>query len=129
MLVSADNHVFPAWAPDWLRDQVASPDCSSGTHPCLRMLAKWLVIYFAEHEGEAERWLRHAAAYCDRDVPDDEVDRLLIWAEGIFGQPETTATKHYGSSFGRPQVDLEELYEIAVSGPLLAQYRESSPQQ
>ena len=61
MLISCDDHVWPLWAPDWLRAQVESPDCSGGTHPRLRDLAKWLTIYFAEHEGEAERWLYHAA--------------------------------------------------------------------
>jgi hypothetical protein len=130
MLISADNHVFPLWVPDWLRDQVASPDCSSGTHPCLRQLAKWLVIYFAEHEGAAARWLAHAAALCDRDVSDAEIDRLLIWAEGLFGKHGRAKGISDGSSVGeRPQVDLEELYGIALAGPSLSEYRESSPQQ
>ena len=86
MLISTDNHVWPGWAPDWLGERVASPDCSGGTHPCLRELAKWLVIYFAEHEGAAQRWLKYAAALCDRDVSDGEIDRLLVWAEGLFGK-------------------------------------------
>jgi len=85
-LVSSDNHAFPVWVPDWLRDQVAAPDCSTGTHYRLRWLARWLVIYFSEQQGIAKRWLYHAAQYCDRDVPDDEIDRLLSWAEGLFGQ-------------------------------------------
>jgi hypothetical protein len=61
MLVSSDCHVWPCWGPDWLRDQVASPDCSIGTHPRLRQLAKWLTIYFAEYPGEAKRWLFYAS--------------------------------------------------------------------
>ena len=85
MLISCDDHVWPLWAPDWLRAQVESPDCSGGTHPRLRDLAKWLTIYFEEHEGEAERWLYHAAQCCDRDVDDAELDRLLAWAEARFG--------------------------------------------
>jgi hypothetical protein len=95
----------------------------------LRQLAKWLVIYFHEHEGEAERWLKHAAQHCDRDVDDGEIDRLLIWAEGLFGSPECSGRKRTQSGYGgsRPQVDLDEIYQIAAKGPRLAEYRESSP--
>src|SRR6516165_4354049 len=89
MLISADNYAFPAWAPDWLRDQVESPDCSQGTHPRLRWAAKWLTIYFDEAPGEAERWLYYAAQNCARPVPDGEIDRLLIWAAGLFGNSST----------------------------------------
>src|SRR5215475_13401486 len=110
MLISADNHVWPSWAPDWLRHQVKSPDCSNGTHPCLRQLAKWLTIYFAEHPGVAERWLKHAAVLCDRDVSDGEIDRLLIWAEGLFAKHGTREGVSHGTSPGsRPQADLEEI--------------------
>src|SRR6516164_7425827 len=80
-LPSSDNHFWPAWAPLWLRAQVVSPDCSNGTHPRLRWLAKWLTIYFAEHSGEAHHWLCYAAQSCDRNVPQDEIDRLLSWAQ------------------------------------------------
>ena len=97
MLISADNHVWPLWAPDWLKVQVMAPDCLNGTHPALRQLTKWLVIYFAEHPGGAERWLRHAARYCDRDVDDGEIDRLLIWAEGLFGKEWKAASQRCGS--------------------------------
>src|SRR6516164_10383826 len=91
-LISYDNYVFPSWAPDWLRTQIESPDCSQGTHPCLRQLARWLVIYFCERE-HAERWLKHAAALCDRDVPDDEIDRLLTWAENAFEQGQRASSQ------------------------------------
>jgi hypothetical protein len=132
MLISADNHVFPSWAPAWLAEQVESPDCSDGTHPRLRVLAKWLTIYFAEHEGAAERWLSYAAARCDRQVPSGEIDRLLIWAQGLFGQHDgdnVTIKPERGNTATRPQVDLEELYSIAVAGPGLEEYRQSSPVQ
>jgi hypothetical protein len=134
LLLSADNHEWPLWAPEWLRQQVENPDCSDGTHPRLRYLAKWLTIYFAEHEGAAQRWLRHAAGRCDREVDHGEVDRLLHWAEGLFGSTETVKTSNGHSkrvkgptSSARPQVDLERIYRIASEGPRLAQYRSSSP--
>jgi hypothetical protein len=130
MMISIDNHVFPAWAPGWLRDQVAAPDCSDGTHPRLRQLAKWLTIYFAEHPGGAERWLRHAATLCDRHVPEGEIDRLLIWAEGLFGKHGTTKPGAQETSPGsRAQVDLEQIYTVAVNGPRLEGLRASSPGQ
>jgi hypothetical protein len=129
MLISSDNHVFPLWAPNWLRHQIESPDCSNGTHSCLRQLAKWLVIYFADHEGVAARWLKHAAALCDREVPDGEIDRLLIWAEGLFGEHGTTKGISHGiSADSRPQADLEEIYSVAANGCRLKQLRESSPE-
>jgi hypothetical protein len=129
-MISADNHVWPGWAPDWLREQVRSPDCSNGTHPRLRYLAKWLTIYFAEHPGSAQRWLAHAAANCDREVPPGEIDRLLCWAASLFGQQTRAAGVSHGTSaLGRPQVDLEELYAIALAGPRLEEYRAQSPQQ
>ncbi len=129
MIISADNHVFPAWAPDWLRDQVESPDCSDGTHPALRQLAKWLVIYFAEHEGAAERWLKYAAERCDRDVDDGEINRLLVWAEALFGEGSEKPADGSRNLPERPQVDLEAIYQVAINGPRLAEYRESSPVQ
>jgi hypothetical protein len=105
MLISCDDHVWPLWAPDWLRAQVESPDCSGGTHPRLRDLAKWLTIYFAEHDGEAERWLYHAACRCDRDVDDAELDRLQAWAEARFGngsgEKSSTNRDGNGSSTNR----------------------------
>jgi hypothetical protein len=126
MLISADNHVWPIWAADWLRERVEAPDCSSGTHPCLRQLAKWLTIYFAEHPGAAKRWLLYAAERCDRDVPEAEIDRLLTWAESLFGHdsPHTNS----GSQRNRTKIDLEEIYAIASGGPALEEYRTSSPQ-
>ena len=139
MLISCDNHVWPPWAPDWLRDQVESPDCSDGTHVRLRMLAKWLTIIFAEHEGEAGRWLCHAAERCDRDVDDSEVDRLLAWAEARFGDVRTDvrtfSTKKTTSSTSKagtaqPQTatpDLDEIFSIAEHGPRLTEFRASSP--
>jgi hypothetical protein len=129
-LLSADNHEWPVWAPDWLKQQVIAPDCSQGTHPALRHLAKWLTIYFAQHEGEAHRWLSHAAQSCDLDVPQDEADRLLAWAEGLFGEGGTAASKRASATaqHSRAQPDLDEIYQIAKWGPNLAEYRESSPQ-
>jgi hypothetical protein len=138
MLISADNHAFPGWAPNWLRQQVESPDCSQGTHPRLRQLAKWLTIYFADDPQNAQRWLYHAARACDRDVPDSEVDRLLIWAAGLFGKQGSTRADSHGTYTGRspqaaagrsPQADLEEIYHIAEKGPRLSEYRASSPVQ
>src|SRR5262249_36010778 len=128
MLISADNHEFPSWAPDWLRAQVESPDCSQGTHPRLRWLAKWLVIYFAEHEGGTQRWLRYAAEQCDRDVPSGEIDRLLIWAESLFGQGHRASDETSAPLSHRSRPDLEEIYVIASAGLNLAEYRASSPQ-
>jgi hypothetical protein len=127
MLISDDNHVFPSWAPDWLRDAVAAPDCSRGTHPALRYLAKWLSIYFAEHPGDAKRWLTHAAQYCDRDVPDGEVARLLVWAESLFGGDHKRPADAAHEPVERPQVDLEAIYQVACQGPRLAEYRGASP--
>ena len=136
MLISADHHVFPVWAPNWLRTQVESPDCSCGTHLQLRKLAKWLVIYFAEHEGEADRWLYSAAQRCARDVPNGEVARLLAWAEARFGNgngnsfppfrktcpAETSSTPSTAIS-----PDLDEIFSIASAGSGLAGLRDSSP--
>jgi hypothetical protein len=126
MLLSADNHQFPSWAPDWLRAQIESPDCSQGTHPCLRQLAKWLGIYFCERE-HVERWLKHAAALCDRDVPDDEIKRLITWAEALFGDGTSEGITG-GDSLGRAQPDLDQIYDLASGGPNLAEFRASSPQ-
>jgi hypothetical protein len=129
VLISNDNHQWPLRAPEWLRQQVENPDCSDGTHPRLRYLAKWLTIYFAEHPDEVNRWLHYAAQRCDRDVSSGEVDRLLIWAEGLFGKGGTTAQGAYpGEASIRSQVDLQEIYRIAAAGPSLAEYRASSPQ-
>jgi hypothetical protein len=114
-----------------LKQQVIAPDCSGGTHPALRQLAKWLTIYFAEHEGEAHRWLSHAAQSCDRDVPQDEVERLLVWAEGLFLEDGVATAKgaEANAQHSRAQPpNLEEIYQIAKYGPNLAEYRESSPQ-
>ena len=74
---------FPGWCPNWLQ-MVFEPDCSSGTHPTLRQIAKWLRFYMPpeENPGLAFEWLKEAAEKCDR-VPDDaELKRLLSWAGG-----------------------------------------------
>ena len=139
VLISADHHVFPVWAPSWLRAQVESPDCSCGTHLQLRKLAKWLVIYFAEHEGEAERWLYSAAQRCARDVPNGEVARLLAWAEARFGNGNSNfflpSEKTYDTlprrvrppSATATSPDLDEIFSIASAGSGLAGLRDSSP--
>ena len=140
MLISADHQVFPVWVPSWLRAQVESPDCSCGTHPQLRKLAKWLVIYFAEHEGEAGRWLHDAAQRCARDVPNGEVARLLAWAEARFGNGNTTSPSFFqktydttGVSSGSPSSattnspNLDEIFSIASAGSGLVGLRDSSP--
>src|SRR5271166_5439962 len=83
--VTQRNSQFPAWldsrAP-WLRQLVFEPDCSEGTHPTLRHLAKWLFYYMPPDEcpGLALRWLREAGDRCDRVPDDDELERLLEWA-------------------------------------------------
>jgi hypothetical protein len=127
--LSRDADQWPLCAPRWLRDQVMAPDCSQGTHPRLRWLAQWLTIYFAQHPGEAHRWLSHAAQSCDRDVSSGEVDRLLIWAEGLFAEGGMNGqSAHRDNASTRPQLDLDKIYTIACSGPKLAEYRASSPQ-
>jgi hypothetical protein len=129
MIISADLHVLPYWVPPWLREQVENPDCSEGTHPRLRWLAKWLTVYFSEQPGEAERWLRHAAQYCDRNVPEGELTRLLIWARGRFGENGTAQGESYaGSTNYGAQPDLDEIYALAEAGPNLEELREASPE-
>jgi hypothetical protein len=122
MLISEDNHVWPEWAPGWLQAQVESPDCTAGTHPTLRSLAKWLTIYFAEHQGAAKRWLKHAAERCDRDYDEAEVDRLLTWAESLFGGTpgQGICTRERLMESARPQVDLDAIYEVARNGLCVA---------
>jgi hypothetical protein len=128
-LFSDDGYRWPGWAPNWLRRKVEAPDCANGTHPRLRDVAKWLTIYFAEDTEGAERWLKHAAALCDRDVPQGEIERLLAWAKSLFGRGRGTGEKHVLSGYSaKPQPDLEEIYALALAGPTLEQYRESSPQ-
>ena len=126
MLISDDNHVWPGWAPDWLRFQVESPDCSAGTHPALRRLAKWLVVYMPPDECPdlAFYWLRVAADKCDR-VPDDaELKRLLTWANARTGNQDGSAG---GYSPSQPVIDLDQLYELIIAGPTRDQFRELSP--
>ena len=136
VLISDDHHVFPVWAPSWLRAQVESPDCSCGTHLQLRKLAKWLVIYFAEHDGEAARWLHSASLRCARDVPAGEVARLLAWAEARFSNGRISPSsfqKTYDDTAGTSSTssatapDLEEIFSVASAGPALAELRDSSP--
>ena len=122
MMISYDDHVWPLWAPEWLRAQVESPNCSAGTHPRLRWLAKWLVIFFAEHEGQAARWLFHAACRCDRGVDEGELNRLLAWAGARFGNgggatfstKRTFSTKQSDAGQIAAAPDLEEIYRIAM---------------
>jgi hypothetical protein len=64
---------------------------------------------------------------CDRDEPDDEINRLLIWAEGLFGEGQA-ASGGARTHLGHTPADLEEIYAIARCGPHRAEYRESSPQ-
>jgi hypothetical protein len=129
ILISNDSHQWPLWAPGWLREQVKNPDCVDGTHSRLRYLAKWLTIYFSEYPGEARRWLLRAAQYCDRDVPGDEIDRLLSWADGLFGQGHATSEgTPRRARLSRTHPDPEEIYAIAKWGPNLLEYRASSPQ-
>jgi hypothetical protein len=97
----------------------------------LRWLAKWLVIYFTEHPGAAERWLNHAAALCDRDVPKGELDRLLVWAQNVFGQGGTGSDSEGSprkSAPTRAQPDMEEIYRVAVNGPNRGEFRDLSPE-
>jgi hypothetical protein len=107
---------------------VEKPDCSSGTHPRLRQLAKWLCVFFPPQElpGTAFHWLREAADRCDR-VPDDaELKRLIAWAIARTGQeqPGTQNTYQYQP---RVNIDLDWIYELIIAGPTLAEYRETSP--
>jgi hypothetical protein len=126
-LISTDGHLWPGWAPDWLRANVEMPDCSSGTHIALRALAKWLTIYFAEHPGGAKRWLYHAAQFCDR-VPDDaELDRLLSWAGARFADGDYDDQDDRGPHPGKPTIDIERIYDLVISGPTLGEFRELSP--
>jgi hypothetical protein len=120
--------IFPPWAPEWLRDLVENPDCSSGTHPRLRQLAKWLCVYFPPDElpGAALHWLREAANRCDR-VPDDaELKRLIAWARAITGQDQRGTQGTYQSQ-SSIKPDLERIYELIIAGLTLEEYRETSP--
>jgi hypothetical protein len=93
------------------------------------MLAKWLTIYFAEHEGGAERWLSYAAQHCDRSVPEGELTRLLVWAEAIVaGSGQAHPSSKRNAPQAKPTADLDEMYEIIRRGPGLAEYQESSPE-
>ncbi len=121
----ADLRSFPAWCPDWLKRLVDEPNCGcQGTHPTLRMLAKWLVIYMPldECEGLAFKWLRFAADKCDREPDDAELERLLAWADG--------RKDSHGPGSGyiqKVQIDIDHLYQLIVTGPTLAEFRELSP--
>jgi hypothetical protein len=63
-----------------------------------------------------------------RDVPSGELDRLLIWAESLFGEGYAASEGTSAQLSQRARPDLEEIYTIATSGPDLAEYRASSPQ-
>jgi hypothetical protein len=116
---------FPAWCPRWLAKLVAEPNCTCGTHPTLRRIAKWLVIYMPpdECEGLAFKWLRFAADQCDR-VPDDaELNRLLIWASGRTGDQSAAGADGY---LQQAEIDLNRLYELIIAGPTRDELRELS---
>jgi hypothetical protein len=121
------NHdQFPAWVPRWLQNLVEQPDCSQGTHPTLRKLAKWLVIFMPldECEGLAFHWLKVAAQRCPRTAADAELKRLLSWAAGRTGDHTGTAPR---SCVSQPAIDTDYLYELIVAGPTRNELRECSP--
>jgi hypothetical protein len=122
---------WPQWAPSWLQALVESPDCSSGTHPTLRHIAKWLVVYMPPDEcaGLAFYWLRRAANKCDRVQDDSELDRLLSWANARFADGDYAGQDDRGPHPGKPAVDIERIYDLVVSGPTLNEFRELSPVQ
>jgi hypothetical protein len=120
-----DLITFPAWVPDWLKKLVDEPNCTCGTHPALRRLAKWLVVYMPLDECPdlAFYWLRVAADKCDR-VPDDaELARLLSWACARTGNQEGAMEAHSPS---QPAIDIDGLYELIIKGPTLEEFRELS---
>jgi hypothetical protein len=126
MMTRVDNSSFPAWCPDWLKRLVEEPDCSSGTHPTLRRLAKWLVVYMPADEcpGLALQWLRVAASKCDR-VPDDaELKRLIAWATARAGAPLEPG----GCPNSQTVIEIDRLYEIIIAGPTRDDFREMSPE-
>jgi hypothetical protein len=117
---------FPGWAPDWLRKLVFEPDCSTGTHPALRKLAKWLLVYMPadKNPGLAFKWLKEAAEKCDR-VPDDaELKRLLSWANAKLGAQDGDGNY---SRREKVEIDIDYIYELVIGGPHRAEYRELSP--
>jgi hypothetical protein len=122
------SDVFPGWAPDWLKKLVMEPDCSSGTHPALRHLAKWLVFYMPVDEcpGLALKWLREAASACDRVPDDDELIRLISWAAGVVVD-DNSSPGHCAGGTVKP--DIDRIYHLVVSGPHLQEFRELSPVQ
>jgi hypothetical protein len=65
---------------------------------------------------------------CDRDVPEAEIDRLLIWAQGLFGKHGRAQAEAQRTSGSRPQADLEEIYTVATHGGRLEELRASSPE-
>jgi hypothetical protein len=125
---SLDHDEFPAWVPRWLKKLVYEPECSTGTHPTLRTLAKWLVIFMplAECEGLAFHWLKVAAQKCPRVADDAELKRLLAWPTGRTSDNTSTAPTSYIS---QPAIDIDDLYELIVRGPTRNEFRECSPLQ
>jgi hypothetical protein len=124
------EHLWPQWAPSWLQALVESPDCSSGTHPTMRHIAKWLVIYMPPSEcpGLAFYWLRQAANRCDRVPDDSELNRLLSWAVARFsegGAYEGQAGE--GFARGQPVIDIELIYNLVIASPTLPEFRSLSP--
>jgi hypothetical protein len=124
--IPSDKDEFPAWAPLWLKRMVTAPDCSNGTHPTLRSLAKWLVIFLPpdECEGLAFDWLKAAAQKCARIADDAELSRLLAWASG---RTVGSASSWAGSYLSQPAIDIDYLYELIITGPTRNEFRECSP--
>jgi hypothetical protein len=123
--MSEQNGHFPGWCPNWLKKKVLEPDCSTGSHPTLRQIAKWLVFYMPadKNPGLADKWLKEAAARCDR-VPDDaELKRLLSWARGVQGQSQGEGYQPSEAV----KIDLDYIFDLVVKGPHRSEYRELSP--
>lgn len=117
---------FPGWCPNWLRKLVFEPDCANGTHPTLRKIAKWLLVYMPpdKNPGLALKWLKEAAEKCDR-VPDDaELKRLLSWASAKIGAGDCASDDY---SHEKVEIDVDYIYELIVARPTRAEYRELSP--
>jgi hypothetical protein len=123
--MSAHGGGFPGWCPNWLKQMVLEPDCTVGTHPTLRQIAKWLVVYMPpdKNPGLADKWLKEAAERCDRVPDDSELKRLLSWACGVQGQNK--GEQHL--QCGPVKVDLDRIFELVISGPHRSEYRELSP--
>ena len=59
----------------------------------------------------------------------NQLDRLLCWAQSLFGQYERAAGVSHGTSaLTSPPANLEEMYAVAANGCKLEQLRSSSPE-